>query len=161
MPRGGRDRPRSARDHALGLLSRREHSARELKAKLVARGHSPDESTVAVEELRRRAWQSDERFAASLARQRAAQGYGPARIRAELQSHGVARAGIEQVFVALDVDWVAAAAAQLRRRCGTGGVPTREERMARAAFLLRRGFDAATVRRVTSADAGDPDSEAD
>ena len=52
MPRKPKADARSVHDKALGLLARREHSARELKSKLAARGHDAAESAEAIERLR-------------------------------------------------------------------------------------------------------------
>lgn len=159
MPRRSPDKAprRSAYDQALGLLSRREHSARELKTKLRAGGQAGDEAEQAIERLQERHYQDDDRFAASLARRRAAQGYGPLRIQAELKSHGLDDAAIREAIAATEADWEAIASTQLRRHAGTRPAADAAERSKRAAFLLRRGFDAATVRAVTRAEAGDPD----
>jgi len=155
--RGKADRPeRSAYDKALGLLARREHSARELKTKLALRGHAGEEAGAAIDRLKDQQYQDDERFAASLARKRAAQGYGPQRIHAELKSHGLADPAIRAALASLDIDWAASAAAQLRRHAGSRAPADRAERGKRAQFLLRRGFDAATVRAVTRAEMDDP-----
>ncbi|HEX5123504.1 MAG TPA: regulatory protein RecX [Rhodanobacteraceae bacterium] len=157
------DKPASgeAYDKGLGLLGRREHSARELKTKLARKGHAKDEITSAIGRLRDKSYQSDERFGVSIARTRVAQGYGPARIRAELRSHGLADAAIVIAIAATDADWPALAAAQLKRRFGTKPAADREERGRRAQFLLRRGFDPATVRAVTRAEIDDPGEEFD
>ncbi len=158
MARRSPDKParRSAYDQALGLLTRREHSTRELKTKLRAGGQAGEATDAAIERLQAQRYQDDERFAASLARRRAAQGYGPLRIRAELKSHGLGDAAIRAVLAEIDTDWVESAAAQLRRHVGTDAPADAAERARRAAFLLRRGFDAATVRAVTHAETGDP-----
>jgi regulatory protein len=161
LPRKPKADARSVHDKALGLLARREHSARELKAKLAARGHDAGETAEAVERLRERDWQSDERFGTSVARQRIAQGYGPRRVAAELRSHGLADAAIRALLAALEPDWGALAAAVLRRRTGAKGPENHEQRAREAGFLLRRGFDPATVRAVTRAETGDPDAELD
>ena len=105
-------------------------------------------------------YQDDERFAGSLVRSRVAQGYGPMRIRAELKTHGLSDAGIRALLDEADVDWNASAAAQLRRRFGSGSTQDRDERARRAQFLLRRGFPAATVRSVTHADVDDAADDA-
>jgi regulatory protein len=139
----------------LGLLSRREHSARELEAKLARKGHAKDEIGTAVARLREKRYQSDDRFGISIARARVAQGYGPARIRAELKSHGLSDAAVRAAIEATEADWPAVAAAQLRRRFGGRPPEDGEERGSRARFLLRRGFDPATVRAVTRADVDD------
>ncbi|MBK7012354.1 MAG: RecX family transcriptional regulator [Xanthomonadales bacterium] len=60
-----------------------------MKTKLDRSGFSRDESATAIDALKKQAYQSDERFAELLARSRAANGYGPRRIFAELKSHGI------------------------------------------------------------------------
>ena len=158
---GDKASPTDAYGRGLGLLSRREHSARELEAKLSRKGHDKQEITSAIGRLRGKSYQSDERFAIGITRTRIAQGYGPARIRAELKSHGLADVAIRAAIAAADADWLALATAQLKRRFGAKLPPDREERGRRARFLLRRGFDPATVRAVTRAEAGDPGEEFD
>lgn len=147
------DKPRpSAYSKALGMLARRDHSRRELGQKLHRSGYEGEEATAALDRLGAQHYQDDERFGEMLVRSRAAQGYGPARLRAELKSHGLSDARIRALLDAAEVDWAASAAAQLRRRYG--GKPTADpsERQRRAQFLLRRGFAAATVRGLTHAD---------
>lgn len=151
----------SAYNKALGLLVRREQSERELKTKLDRRGYSVDESTSAIDALKSQNYQSNERFAELLARSRAANGYGPRRISAELKFHGIADAEITAAINALDCDWRDLARCQLQRHYGRRPAADVKERSRRAAFLLRRGFDAATVSVLTRADIGDPGDEFD
>lgn len=158
---GDKPAPGDAYDKGLGLLGRREHSARELKSKLARKGHAKEDISSAIGRLRDRSYQSDDRFGISIARTRVAQGYGPARIRAELKSHGLADAAVRAAIEAADADWLAVAAAQLKRRFGTKPAADREERGRRVQFLLRRGFDPATVRAVTRAEIDDPGEEFD
>jgi len=73
----------------LRLLSRREHSRRELLDKLAQRGFERDEAGQIIDEMTEQNWQSDDRFADSYSRQRIANGYGPIRIRYELQQRGI------------------------------------------------------------------------
>ncbi|OOG65990.1 recombination regulator RecX [Rhodanobacter sp. B04] len=146
---------RSAYDKALGLLARREHSRRELKTKLRQGGYEGEETGAALDRLGEQKYQDDDRFAEVLLRNRIAQGYGPMRLRVELKSHGLADARIRELLDAAEVDWDASAATQLRRRYGGAGTTDPVERTRRAQFLLRRGFPAATVRRVTHADVDD------
>ena len=151
----------SAYNKALGLLVRREQSARELKTKLDRGGYGVDESTTAIDALQSQQYQSDARFAGSLSRSRAANGYGPRRIFAELKSHGIGDAEISAAINALDCDWRDLARRQLQRHYGRKPADDAKERGRRAAFLLRRGFDAATVSALTRADIGDPGDEFD
>jgi regulatory protein len=143
---------RSAYDKALGLLARREHSRKELKLKLRQGGYEGEESTAAIDRLGEQHYQDDERFAEALVRSRVSRGYGPMRLRVELKSHGLSDARIRQLLDEAEVDWVASAAEQLHRRYGRAGSADYAERAKRSQFLLRRGFDAATVRSVTHAE---------
>jgi regulatory protein len=159
-PKPAKDKP-SAYNKALGLLVRREQSQRELKTKLERGGYATEESAAAIEALKSRQYQSDARFAELLARSRAASGYGPRRIAAELKSHGVTDAEIAAAINELDCDWRDLARRQLQRHYGRKPAEDMKERSRRAAFLLRRGFDAATVSALTRADIGDPGDEFD
>jgi regulatory protein len=143
---------RSAYDKALGLQMRREHSRKELKMKLRQSGYEGDESTAAIDRLGEQHFQDDDRFAEVLVRSRIGQGYGPMRLRVELKSHGLNDVRIRELIDQAEVDWVASAAAQLRRRYTRSDTADYAERVKRSQFLLRRGFDAATVRSVTHAE---------
>ncbi|SFS01588.1 regulatory protein [Dyella sp. OK004] len=156
------DKPkRSAYDKALGLLARREHSRRELQLKLRQGGYVGDEASSALDRLGEQNYQDDDRFGEMLVRSRASQGYGPLRLRAELKSHGLSDARIRQLLDEADVDWVASAVTQLRRRYGAKAVTDPAERVRRAQFLLRRGFPAATVRDLTHAEVDELADESD
>ncbi len=145
----------------LGFLVRREHSRRELGRKLRQGGYAADEAAEALDRLGAQHYQDDERFGEMLVRSRAAQGYGPLRLRAELKSHGPSDARIRALLEAVEVDWGASAAAQLRRRYGAKAAADQAEKLRRAQFLLRRGFPAATVRGLTHADVDELADESD
>lgn len=145
----------SAYGKAIDLLSRREQSRRELRRKLDQRGYEADESEAALERLGEQHYQDDDRFGAMLLRNRAGQGYGPQRIRMELKTHGLGDAAIRSLLEHAEADWEASAAQQLRKRFGDKPPADFAGRAKRAQFLLRRGFDGATVRRVTRADVDD------
>ena len=150
------DKPeRSAYDRALGMLARREYSQRELRARLEHAGCDENESESALRTLQKQHYQDDDRFGEMIVRARVGQGYGPARIQAELRSHGLADAAIRALLDAAEVDWEALATAQLRKKYGSRPAAEHAERGKRAAFLLRRGFSAATVRIVTHSEVGD------
>ncbi|MEO7433068.1 MAG: regulatory protein RecX [Dokdonella sp.] len=153
--------PAAAYDRALGLLARREHSTRELKLKLALRGYEKTDASEAIDRLKGQHYQSDDRFAESLSRRRVSQGYGPRRIAAELRSHGLSDAAIGEVFGELGHDWVAIAAEQVRRRFAGAAAADAAEKAKRVAFLLRRGFDPATVRAVTRTQVDDPGQDFD
>lgn len=158
-PRSRRRTPPSATQQALGLLVRREHSRRELQLKLTARGHDRADAEAAVERLAQAGWQDDARFAESLVRSRAAAGYGPVRIRAELAAHGVDRDAIAAALDAFDGDWNRLARDLIRRRFGPAGPADDAARRKGAELLLRRGFPRDVAFRSAAYDGeGDPDA---
>jgi len=145
----------SAYEKALGLLARREHSARELKAKLSQRGFDADENAAALERLQSKDFQNDARFGEMLVRSRIEGGYGPRWIIAELRTHGIDEAAASALIAAAEPDWPGLIRRQLRRRYGGKPPVSLAERSKRVAFLLRRGFDGSTVKLA----AGDSDIE--
>jgi regulatory protein len=140
-----RERP-GAYAQALGLLARREHSAREIERKLARRGITEDERVAAVKAAQTRRYQDDTRFAHALIRKRVAAGYGPRYIEAELRTHDI---DPRSVRAELDAhDWVALARAVVAKRYGSARTSV-ADRAKVAALLARRGFPAASLRRAT------------
>ena len=148
-------REQTPTQRALGLLTRREHSRKELTRKLTSRGLEAGEVVAAVDRLAELGWQDDTRFAENLVRSRAATGYGPIRIRAELGTHGLDREAIARAMDSFEGDWSGNARDLVRRRFGAALEDLAARRKA-ADFLLRRGFDSASVRAATRYD---PDDE--
>lgn len=142
---------RPAVERALAWLARREYSAAELRARLVRGGYPGEEIDAALAMLRERGWQADGRYAASLARARVARGCGPRRIKAELEARGVEDGEIRAALGALEGDWLALALAELRRHGASRNLGDAVVRAKEGAFLLRRGFDPATVRAALRA----------
>jgi len=139
---------------ALGLLSRREHSRKELNRKLTSRGLDAGEVQAAVDRLAGEGWQDDSRFAESLVRNRAGSGYGPLRIRAELSTHGLDGDAIARAMGTFEGDWTENARDLVRRRFGASMDDLAQRRKA-ADFLIRRGFDGSSVRAATRLDLDD------
>ena len=150
---------RSALQQGVDLLARREYSRRELSQRLSARGHDAAATESALDELAARHYQSDARYAEMLARSRAAQGYGPRRIRMELAAQGIARGQVQAALDAFNHDWLQIAGDLVRRRCGALRDETQRRRAAQ--LLLRRGFETATVRCVTRTETEDAADGAD
>lgn len=145
----------SATQRALGLLTRREHSRKELTRKLTSRGLDADEVEAAVEQLAGDGWQDDTRFAESLVRSRVSGGYGPIRIRAELGTHGLDSEAIARALAGFDGDWAENARDLVRRRFGSAVTENLALRRKAADFLFRRGFDGDSVRAATRFDPDD------
>lgn len=136
------------------MLAKREHSVVQLKRKLAARGHDEAVAAEVVSDMAQAGWQSDARFAETLARSRAGQGYGPLRIRAELKEARVPDERIRAAFEALECDFTEVAQQLHARRFGK--VPPRgPEWQKQYRFLAMRGFDGAQIRAVLKGDAED------
>ncbi|MBS7458852.1 regulatory protein RecX [Coralloluteibacterium stylophorae] len=151
MTRGTTD----ARSRAVALLARREHSRRELERKLRSKGFESGEVTAAIEDLADRGWQGDARFADTLVRTRVAGGYGPLRIRMELEQHGVEAAAGEAAMADV-ADWRGLACDVARRRWSAGLLRSDHAQRRKAVeFLVRRGF-APDDAHAAIADLSDP-----
>ena len=151
--RNRRRRPEpSPTQRALGLLTRREHSRKELVRKLVGRGVETAEACEAIDKLTAAGWQDDTRFAQSLVRSRAACGYGPGWIRAELGTHGLGAEAVSAALASFEDDWAGVARDLVRRRFGDAGPIDLAQRRKMADLLLRRGFAMAHVRAATESE---------
>lgn len=139
----------STRERALGLLSRREQSQRELKRKLVHKGVAKEEADQTIESLAGAHLQSNDRFAGMMVRRRIADGFGPMRISAELASHGIAREIIRSALEQESPDWAIVADEQYRRKFRNIAQDAKE-RMKRVSWLAQRGFPIDIAKRVAA-----------
>lgn len=140
---------------ALGLLTRREHSRKELTRKLTARGVSAEDAVIAVQRLSEAGWQDDQRYAESMVRSKVSSGYGPIRIRAELAMHGLTREAIAAALDTFEGDWAELAKELVRRRYGPAMKGDPAVRRKVADFLIRRGFDGDCVRAASRYESDD------
>jgi len=145
-PARSRKPPPTATQRALGLLVRREHSRKELSRKLVARGVESEEAQAAIDKLSEAGWQDDARFAELLVRSRAASGYGPVHVRAELRMHGLDSDAVAAAMDGFDGDWNAIAHDLVRRRFDAKAIKTLAGQRKAADLLRRRGFAMEQVR---------------
>lgn len=144
-------KPLDPKTQALKLLARREHSARELKRKLKARGISDQDADSAVAHATAEGWQSNPRYAEMLVRSRIAGGYGPVRIEAELEVAGIPGEEIRAALDGADVDW-SALAAEVRAK-KFGALPrSSAERAKQYRYLQGRGFDSGQIARALKGD---------
>jgi len=153
--------PEEARGRALKVLSRREHSARELTSKLTHDGLDRSLATELVGELGESGWQSDTRYAGLVTRSRISQGYGPLRIRAELSARGVDDAVIRTTIEDAGADW-ADIVGRIYARRYSGPPTSAKEKASRYRFLAARGFTSDQIRAVLGQvvdDLGEVDDE--
>lgn len=130
----------AARAAALRLLARREHSRREIALKLAQRGLAASDYDAVLDEFEERGWLSDERYAEMLVRHRLESGYGPLRIRADLQQKGI-REIPPSLSAISERDWRQAAVDARARRFGLEQLEGDRKLWAKqAGYLARRGF---------------------
>lgn len=145
---------------ALRMLARREHSRAELEQRLLARGAEQHEVTGALDDLERRGYLSDARFAQMLVAQKAGR-FGK---RAIAQAMHVRRVEASAAAGALDgvstADEAADARALWARRFGA---PPRDERerARQIRFLLARGYPLAIALTIVGRRAGGDGAHAD
>lgn len=134
-----RDSPAELRAIALNLLARREHSALELRHKLAQRGGTAAHIEPVLQILQAEGWQDDARFAEVYANSRFDQGYGPLRLRRDLQERGIDNAVIAAVLAPFAEHWVTRLRHLQRKRFGA--IPaTLAEQARQVRFLRQRGY---------------------
>ena len=111
--------PALVRAKAISLLARREHSRRELQQKLQQHAYPSAMLEECLDALEQQGLLNEPRYAHSYAASRAAHGYGPLRISAELRQRGIAPNCIEDALATLAADWCACLQHLHRKRLGT------------------------------------------
>ena len=137
-----------AKASALGSLAMREHSAAELKQKLLNKQHDIAVVESLILSLQQDNLLSDERYAESYWRVRSAKGYGPTRIEKELQMKGVSERLIYSAREVAEIDFFSVVIAVYEKKYR--GVPWDDfkEKSKRQSFLYRRGFDTEYIKTV-------------
>jgi regulatory protein len=131
---------RALKEKACDFLARREHARAELVEKLSARGYASSDITTCLDELCAQNLQSDARFAAAYTLMRIQRGYGPMRIRAELQARGVDPALIKVALADEAHEWPTLLQRAHQKRFGSNRPDTPTELAQRIKFLQYRGF---------------------
>ena len=147
MSRGGAPGAEELRDAALRSLARREHSAHELRQKLVRRGGPEVEVDALIAALEEENLLSDRRFAEAFCRGRVGRGQGPVRIRHELRQHRIGESLIEEVMAPYREEWPRILEAARRHRFGAAAPGDYPEWAKQARFLQQRGFTSEQINR--------------
>lgn len=132
------------------LLSRREHSEQELKAKLLSRDVPAACVASVLADLKQRGYLSDRRFTEMFVRSRMQRGQGPVKIRQELCARGVTDDVIEQYLDPSDRMWESVLRKAWSKKFGEAVPGDYKEWAKQARFLQSRGFTAQQIRRVVS-----------
>jgi regulatory protein len=130
----------SAKSVAVRLLSRREHSAFEIRDKLKKREFDDGEITQAIAELIKGDWLSDERFAEAYIRMRQLKGFGPIRIAMELNERGVKESVVERYLHTHDDIWFESLEQQYKKKYKSKTIEDYNDKAKRIRFLQYRGF---------------------
>ena len=101
-----------------------------------------------LDSLAQQQLQSDERFAEQYIQSRRRKGYGPLRIRQELQQKGISGELIELWLDERDLLWLDLLKETARRKFGTTAPSDYRERAKRARFLEYRGFPSESIRKI-------------
>ncbi|WP_197491525.1 regulatory protein RecX [Methylomonas methanica] len=131
----------------LRLLARREHSRRELLDKLALRGFNRDEVELVVDEMAEQNWQNDQRYTECYVRQRIRGGYGPVRIRYELQQRGINDAELD-LQAEEQGGWQNLLLEVYFGKYGEEKLLTQNEWLKRSRFLQQRGFSGEMIKRL-------------
>jgi regulatory protein len=138
---------------AASALARRAHATLDLRRRLLQKQHPPGAVDAALVRLRDAGLLDDARFAADYAAAKARRGRGPARLVRDLQVQGVDRRVAEEAvrasLAAEGVDPADAVRALAEKRARQlAGLPAPVKKRRLVAFLVRRGFGGAEVRKV-------------
>ncbi|MBK1643918.1 RecX family transcriptional regulator [Thiocapsa imhoffii] len=129
------------------LLARREHSSLELMRKLRQRGHDASAIAGVLDRLVSEGALDEVRMVEQYVGERAAKGFGPLRIRADLLEKGVSETLIDPQLEAVRNDWDAYLAEICDRRFGPEPPENLDEYARRGRFLEQRGFPVEMIRR--------------
>jgi len=130
----------SAKSVAVRLLSRREHSAFEIRDKLSKREFDDREIEQAITELITGDWLSDERFAEAYIRMRQIKGFGPIRISIELNERGVNEDIVALYLNQHDDIWLQSLKQQYKKKYKDKVIEDYNDKAKRIRFLQYRGF---------------------
>lgn len=137
-------------DRAVRILAARDHSEHELRRKLAAPvmgKNGPEEIGASAEEVERviawcheHSYLDDNRFVSRFIASRSRKGYGPARIRQELNQKGIGRELTEKAMRECEIDWSRLAREQASRKYGEPLPTAFAEKVKVQRFLLYRGY---------------------
>jgi regulatory protein len=143
----------NVRQVILDLLSRRDHSKRELTQKLRQRGALDAHIEVELAWAEQQGYLSEMRFAQMLLRTVLQKGYGLAYYRQLCQQHQLDNTLLQQSLAEQEPDWFDTALQVYQKKYGRATSAAVEEldfkeRQKRMAFLQRRGFSSEQIRYV-------------
>ena len=124
---------------ALDLLSRREHSRKELYIKLTKRFDFKDEINLTLDQLEENNLLCDSRFTEEYVHSRRRKGFGPVKISMELAKRGVKDSLISSEIDKFN-DWDKLAELSFKKRFPDGASKNFKELQKQKNFLTNKGF---------------------
>ena len=124
---------------ALDLLSRREHSRKELYIKLTKRFDCKDEINLTLDQLEENNLLCDSRFTEEYVHSRRRKGFGPVKISMELEKKGVKDSLISGEIDKFN-DWDKLAELSFKKRFPDGASKNFKELQKQKNFLTNKGF---------------------
>ncbi len=134
---------------ALDILSRREHSAHELKLKLHKKYEAISEIEEVITKLESNNLLNDFRFAETYTRIRKRKGFGPNKIHYELTNKGI-KESISNEIISAEDSWEDAALQAFKKKYKDGIAQDTKERLKQKNFLHNRGFSFKEIESVFS-----------
>jgi len=132
----------------MGLLARREHSRQELFSKMSARGFDPELIEANIIDFIEQGWQSDDRYARMLVRNRVIKCHGPLKIKNELKQKGISETRIQQCMQE-KVNWAELARDALDKRFANKP-SSPKEKAKQYRFLQQRGFTYEQIKQASN-----------
>ena len=124
---------------ALDIVSRREHSEKEIKNKLLEKFDAPEIIEQVVLKLIENNLINDVRFAEMYVLIRKRKGFGPKKIRFELMARGIDDS-ISSLVITEEGSWKEAALKAFNKKFKNGASQEFKERNKQKTFLQNRGF---------------------
>lgn len=124
---------------ALDIISRREHSAKEVTSKLLKKFNEPDLIAATLSRLKDNNLVNDERYAEMYTQIRKRKGFGPKRIKYELSSKGIDDS-LSSVIIEDEGGWQEAAKNAFNKKFKKGIALEYKDKAKQKIFLQNRGF---------------------
>ena len=124
---------------ALDIISRREHSAKEVTSKLLKKFNEPDLIAATLSRLKDNNLVNDERYAEMYTQIRKRKGFGPKRIKYELSSKGIDDS-LSSIIIEDEGGWQEAAKNAFNKKFKKGIALDYKDKAKQKNFLQNRGF---------------------
>ena len=131
----------------MNALSRREHSEKEIYLKFVNLVNSKDTLLEEILKLKEEGLISNQRFAEAYIRSRFHSGFGPIRIKYELEKKGVIESIIKTAFQETDLDWDDKLKSEFKKKYESNDMKSLNDNKI-SKFFLYRGFDLEKISKL-------------